>query len=143
MLSDCNPFCFLDLDSICPPPSETSRERLARLLGGDALGLLSENMAAGLWVSRGMRCSKLLACVWTSVQNQLQSPWWFSCSIVSNSVTPWTVAHHLLCPWDSPGKNTGVGCHFLLQGIFLIQELNPSLLHCRQILYQLSYLGSS
>ena len=30
----------------------------------------------------------------------------------------------LLCPWDSPGKNSGVGCHFLLQGIFLTQELN-------------------
>ena len=36
---------------------------------------------------------------------------------------------------DSRGKNTGVGCHFLLQGIFLTQELNPGLLHCRQILY--------
>ena len=34
-----------------------------------------------------------------------------------------------------PGKNTGVGCHFLLQGIFLTQELNPGLLHGRQILY--------
>ena len=32
--------------------------------------------------------------------------------------TPWTVAHGLLHPWNSPGKNTGVGCHFLLQGIF-------------------------
>ena len=32
--------------------------------------------------------------------------------------TPWTVASRLLCPWDSPGKNTGVGCHFLLQEIF-------------------------
>ena len=31
----------------------------------------------------------------------------------------------LLCPWDSPGKNTGVGCHALLQGIFLIQDSNP------------------
>ena len=40
----------------------------------------------------------------------------------------------LLCSWDSPGKNTGVVCHFLLQGIFLIQGLNPGLLHCRQIL---------
>ena len=30
-------------------------------------------------------------------------------------VTPWTAAYRLLCPWDSPGKNTGVGCHFLLQ----------------------------
>ena len=39
----------------------------------------------------------------------------------------------LLCPWDSPGKNTGVGCHFLLQGIFPAQELNPCLFplqHC-------------
>ena len=43
-----------------------------------------------------------------------------------------------LCPWDSPGKSTGVGCHFLLQGIFPIQESNPCLLHCRQILYRLS-----
>ena len=43
---------------------------------------------------------------------------------------------------DSLGKNIGVGCQFLLQGIFSIQELNPDLLHCRQILYQLSYEGS-
>ena len=41
-----------------------------------------------------------------------------------------------------PGKNTGVGCHFLLQGIFLTQVLNWGLLHCRQMLYQLSYKGS-
>ena len=34
----------------------------------------------------------------------------------------------LLCPWDSPGKNTGVGCHVLLQGIFLSHRLNPSLM---------------
>ena len=38
---------------------------------------------------------------------------------------------------DSPGKNIGVGCHALLQGIFLTQELNPGLQHCRQILYHL------
>ena len=44
---------------------------------------------------------------------------------------------------DSPGKNTGVGCHALLQGIFLTQELNQGLLHCRWILYQLSYKGSA
>ena len=35
----------------------------------------------------------------------------------------------LLPPWDSPGKSTGVGCHFLLQGIFLTQVSNPGLLH--------------
>ena len=48
----------------------------------------------------------------------------------------------LLCPWDFPGKNTGVVCHSLLQGIFPTQGLNPGLPHCRQILYQLSHQGS-
>ena len=41
----------------------------------------------------------------------------------------------LLCPWDSSGKYPEVGCHFLLQGIFLAQELNLGLLHCRQMIY--------
>ena len=49
-------------------------------------------------------------------------------------VTPWTVPTSLLCPWDSPGKNTRVGCHALLQGIFPIREPNPGLLSCRQFL---------
>ena len=48
----------------------------------------------------------------------------------------------LLCPWDSPGKNTGVGHPSLLQGIFLTQGWNPGLLHCRRILYCLSHQGS-
>ena len=48
----------------------------------------------------------------------------------------------LLCPWDSAGKNTRVGCHALLQGIFLNQGLNLGLPHCRQILYCLNHLGS-
>ena len=43
---------------------------------------------------------------------------------------------------DSPGKNTGVGCHALLQGIFPTQGLNPGPLHCRQILYHMSHQGS-
>ena len=40
-----------------------------------------------------------------------------------------TKVNKFLCPWDFPGKNTGVGCHFLLQGIFLTQGLNPCLFH--------------
>ena len=48
----------------------------------------------------------------------------------------------LLGPWDSPGKDTGVGCHALLQGSFPTQGSNPGLLHCRWILYQLSHKGS-
>ena len=47
-----------------------------------------------------------------------------------------------LCPWDSPGKNTGVGSHSLRQGIFPVQELNLGLLNCKQILYHLSHQGS-
>ena len=50
-------------------------------------------------------------------------------SLVSKSLRPhglWPT--RLLCPWDSPGKNTGVGCHFLVHGIFLTQGSNPRLL---------------
>ena len=45
----------------------------------------------------------------------------------------WTVAHQTICPWDCPGKNIGVSCQSLLQGIFPTQELNPGLQHCRQM----------
>ena len=50
-------------------------------------------------------------------------------------VTTWTVANQAPLPWNFPGKNTGVGCHFLLQGILPTQGLNPGLPHCGQILY--------
>ena len=46
----------------------------------------------------------------------------------------------LLCPWDSPGKNTGIDCHFLLQGIFPTWRLNLGFLYCRQDLYHLNQL---
>ena len=54
-------------------------------------------------------------------------------------MTLWTVPAGLLCPRDSPGKNTGVGCHSLFQGIFPTQGWNLGLLLCRQILYCLSH----
>ena len=57
--------------------------------------------------------------------------------------TPWIVAcTKLLHPWDFQGKSTGVGCHFLLQGIFPTQGSNPGLSHYRQTLYHLSHQGS-
>ena len=46
-----------------------------------------------------------------------------------------------LCPWGSPGKNTGVGSHSPLQGIFLTKGLNLGLPHCRQILDHVSHQG--
>ena len=50
-----------------------------------------------------------------------------------------TLCDPIDCPWDSSGKNTGVGNHSLLQGIFPTQGLNLGLLHCRQILHGLRY----
>ena len=67
-----------------------------------------------------------------------------SCSVVpSSSQLHGLLPTRLLCLWDFPGKDTGVGCHFLLQEIFPTHGLSPGLLHCRQILYQLSYEGIS
>ena len=69
--------------------------------------------------------------------------------IISRLVVPNSLRPHglqptrLLCPRDFPGKDTGVGCHFLLQEIFPTQGSNPGFLNCRQILYQLSYRGCS
>ena len=50
-------------------------------------------------------------------------------SVVSDSLQPHGLyPARFLCPWDFPGKNTGVGCHFLLQRIFPTQGSNPCLL---------------
>ena len=66
-----------------------------------------------------------------------------SCSVASDSLRPRGLQPvRLFCPQDSPGKNPGVGCHSLLQGIFPTQGLNLGLLHCRQILYHLNHQGS-
>ena len=62
----------------------------------------------------------------------------FSHSVVSDSLWPHGLQPaRLLCLWHSPGKNTGVGCYSLLQGIYLIQGV----LLCRQILCHLSHQG--
>ena len=49
-----------------------------------------------------------------------------SCSVVSDSATTWTCTPRLLCPWYSPGRNTGVGCHALLQGSFWPRDRTQS-----------------
>ena len=61
--------------------------------------------------------------------------WKWSRSVMSDCLRPhglWPT--RLLCPWDFPGKNAGVGCHFLFQEIFPTQGLNPGLPRCRQTL---------
>ena len=70
-------------------------------------------------------CAQSLSCVWLWDSMDCSLP--CSCSSLHR---------------DSPGTNTGVGCHALLQGIFPIQGSNPGLLQCRRILYHLSHQGS-
>ena len=69
------------------------------------------------------------------------------CCLITKSCSALLQPHglqrvRLLCPWNSPGKNTGVGCYFFLQGIFPTQESNPCLLHWKTGSLPLSPQGS-
>ena len=70
------------------------------------------------------------------------------CAVLSHSVVSDSLLPHgynlsrFSVHGDSPGKNTGVGCHAHLQGIFPTQGSNPSFLHCGWILYHLRHQGS-
>ena len=84
----------------------------------------------GKFQLKGMlqQCKKTTSCGYSIVTPR--SSWFrgvcvlsrFSCVLLFAAL--WTVAYRLLCPQDSPGKNTGVGCHALLRGTFLTQGLN-------------------
>ena len=77
---------------------------------------------------------------WLSSSSPYSNSNSFSRSVMSDSLWPQGLyPARILCPWDSPGKNTGVGCHFLIQKIFPTQESNSGLLCCKKILYCLSY----
>ena len=78
---------------------------------------------------------KQLTQLYIKIQSESQST---SGSVVFNSLRH----RGLHSPWNSPGKDTGVGSLSLLQGIFPAQGSNPGLLHCRWILYMLSHKGS-
>ena len=85
--------------------------------------------------------------IWVNVHliiEELKCSYHLESESVSHSHVRLFVTHGLsstsfLCPWNSPGKNAGVHCHFLLQGIFLTQVSNMGLLQCRQTLYWLSH----
>ena len=88
--------------------------------------------------------------IWLKVEfsvfypNFLLFPYSLSCQkVMFDSLRPhglWPARH--LCPWNSPGQNTGVDSCSLLQGIFPTQGSNPGLPYCRQILYRLSHQRS-
>ena len=89
-------------------------------------------------VSGSSAFSKPILYTWKFLVHVLLKPESKNHSVVSDSLQP----HGLYSPWTSPGQNTRVGSHSLLQGIFPTQGLNACLRHCRQILYQLSHEGS-
>ena len=75
-----------------------------------------------------------------ALNTERSEKWSVSCSVMSKSLQVHGLQPiRLLCPSDSPGKNTVMGCHSLLQGIFPTLGVNPGLLHCRQTLYHLSH----
>ena len=75
----------------------------------------------GVLITSCRKLSKINVCVYSVT------------SVMANSLQPCGLQSiRLLCPWYSPGKNTGMGCHAFLQGIFPTQRSNPCLLHCRQ-----------
>ena len=86
-------------------------------------------MWCGLWV---------IQWPWEAVRHL--RPSMHVCLVMSDSLRPHGLyPTRVLCPWNSPRTNTGVGCHALLQGIFPTQESNLCLLHCRWILCRLSH----
>ena len=113
---------------------------------------VSQQIAKMVWYSHLSKSSPQFAMIHTvkifSIVNEteidfffLKFPFflwkWKSLSCVQLFVTPWTIQS-----MEFLGQNTGVGSLSLLQGIFPTQGSNPGLLHCRQILYQLSHKGS-
>ena len=76
---------------------------------------------------------------YVSVRNTVEQG--ASVLVAQSCLSLWDPVDYSLCPRDSPGKNTGVGCHSVLQGIFPTQGWNPGLPHCRQILYCLGHQG--
>ena len=98
--------------------------------GIEPMSLTSSALAGGFFTSRTTWEAKIGF-------NEMKS-----LSHVQLFAIPWiTMLTMLLHPWNFPGKSTGVGCHFLLQRIFLTQGLNPSLVRCKYTLCHLSHQG--
>ena len=93
-------------------------------------------------------CTPIIFCVYLYDSPYITnlSPIFLIAGLVAKScptlTTPWTATCQVPLSMGFSRQEYWVGCHVLLQGIFPTQELNPGLLHCRQILYQLSYEGS-
>ena len=109
---------------------------------GQNIGMGSFSLLQGIFPTQGLK-PRSPALQVDSLPAEPQGKPNVSFSFVSDSLQLHGLqSSRLLCLWNSPGKNTGVGSHFFFQGISSTQGLNPGLLHCRQILYHLSHQGS-
>ena len=142
-----------DMKGICTPENANNvAGEIEFILKEQIIRIQIWNTSKNKWIKvcdsqlpRSEKESKILVCLlrqtvllYSKSCSKLYS---YSCSVMSSSLWP----HGLLCLWDFPGKNTGVGCHTLLQGIFPTQGSNLSLLwllHWQADSLPLSHLGS-
>ena len=127
---------------------------LSAVLSGSHSSLPSEWEVLGLSPSSSLISGSPAMCGHSSWSDTLRhGSFNLYCESVKVLVTQWcpTLCNpmyslsgfaRLLCPQNSPSKNTGVGSLSLLQGTFPTQGSNPGLLQCRQILYHLSHQGN-
>ena len=119
------------------PCTHFSQGLIGISLGISGVGLLFKTLvrpSLGAFTCEGPRVSSFwkITLIFSLLSKEIRSlflacmPDHFGC--VRLFVTLWTIAHQVPCPWSFPGKNTGVTCHALLQGIFPTQGLNPRLL---------------
>ena len=119
---------FLPQNFIAVPPLIQKHQKSGTLRAGEESEYLVVTEVVSLGYTIYIYCTES----WFSFHGESTSH-----LVVSDSLRP----YRLHSPWTSPGQNTGVGSHSLLQGIFPTQGLNPGLPHCRRILYQLSHKG--
>ena len=152
----CNP-AWSQMARPCSPSPSQSKAELGKLVssltpGNIEHGLDSSRLIVGivlniLLTSVNQSCNTYkMATSYSQINHGVPQNMWklwkvWKCSSLSRvwlSETPWIVAHQASLSMEFSGRNTGVGCHSPLQGIFPTQGSNLGLLHCRQILYHLN-----
>ena len=117
-----NPFCF-DPETVAGAPGTAAPGRQPLTMAPGLMGVRQHSFLPICWVQREGRGGSFGCFTQSYTVKVLIAQ---SCLTLA---TLWIVASRILCPWNFPGKNTGVSCLSLLQGIFPTQGLNPGLLH--------------
>ena len=129
---------WIFVDSVSPPDSSVNGIFQARVLEWIAISF-STGSSQPRDQTRVSHTASRHFTIWAKGRDKnLQHMWLVKVAKSCPTLQP----HGLYSSWNSPGQNTGVGSLSLLQGIFPTQGWNPGLLHCGQILYQLSHQGS-